>query len=802
MADAPLLEAIFPAADSGDQVTRSGPTDGRLSKRISASLAGPLRALLEQTIARWHNGEAPNALAALAAHPLLAQSPTAALELACEEFYLRRARGERLTASRFCARFPDMRRSLEMQLAADEWVEQQLGGLPPVPWPQAGDSFLHYQIEEILGRGGSSCVYLCRARLMGDRQEVVKVSRRCGAYESQIAGALSHRRIVPVLAAAKDPHGRLVLSMPFLARTTLCRIIDLVEPASPGAAARHPSGRRVLDVLKSQNADAPAESDPAAERTQAAWALGYIPGVLALAIEIAEGLQFAHRRQVLHLDLKPNNVLVGADGQAWLFDFDLALDRKRPGHGLGGTPPYMAPEHLELCFLQGDDAHPEGAAALDSPLDERSDIFSVGVLLYELFTGRLPFLDCPAGEWSAASASELAVAIRAGRRRDIPLAVDREIAALIDDCLAYDPARRPASTDELLRRLAPLLVRQENRRPQAQRRRFLFGAVTAAGAVAAGLTWRALDWRGLSWGLAPSAESRLNRAQSLLQSGHPRAAIEQAMLGLPLAQGDRRLQAKLLAVSARARQRAALQGLAQRPEPGTREIRAADTGAEAARRDLEGAIADLKQANRLVPGPQSLALAGYYFNLLDKPGSAILSYQQARPDWRSARLLHNLGYSYSRLPDLVQAKQSLAEAVTLDPSLEPAWRRLAFVELASARLRSEFPGEARRCIDRALALGPLTGELLLLAGEILLEAGRHEPSYYQLAEQRLVQAARHGAGRQAKALLQAQLPPRYSSLDHGRLAMNNASGGGRFAAVAFVDPLPGFFPAEFAAPEE
>jgi serine/threonine protein kinase len=105
---------------------------------------------------------------------------------------------------------------------------------------------------------------------------------------------------------------------------------------------------------------------------------------LELALSIVEqvclALAYAHRKGVIHRDVKPANVIVQRDGKAKLFDFGIArdetrLDKTRTSTGIMvGTPPYMAPERFR------------GAA-----IDGRSDIFSVGVLLYELVTGRRPF---------------------------------------------------------------------------------------------------------------------------------------------------------------------------------------------------------------------------------------------------------------------------------------------------------------------------------------------------------------------------------------------------------------------------
>jgi tetratricopeptide (TPR) repeat protein len=111
--------------------------------------------------------------------------------------------------------------------------------------------------------------------------------------------------------------------------------------------------------------------------------LSYVEAILWIGARLAEGLAHAHERGILHRDLKPANVLLTDDGQPMLLDFNLAEDTDRaPGAAaamIGGTLPYMAPEHLEAF------------GGTWRNVDARSDIYNLGVILYELLTGRTPF---------------------------------------------------------------------------------------------------------------------------------------------------------------------------------------------------------------------------------------------------------------------------------------------------------------------------------------------------------------------------------------------------------------------------
>src|SRR5262249_58789088 len=111
----------------------------------------------------------------------------------------------------------------------------------------------------------------------------------------------------------------------------------------------------------------------------------YIQAAAWVVARLAEGLQHAHDHGVLHRDIKPSNVLLGADGQPMLLDFNLAQDERNPRveTSLGGTVAYMAPEHLQALVSRD--------PALARKVDQRSDLYSLGMLLFEMVAGQGPF---------------------------------------------------------------------------------------------------------------------------------------------------------------------------------------------------------------------------------------------------------------------------------------------------------------------------------------------------------------------------------------------------------------------------
>src|SRR5262245_5499925 len=410
--------------------------------------------LVSEVKRRWDGGAKPDALGFLAAHPEVAKNRDLAVDLAYEEFCHRRDAGEDLDPNEFAARFP-YKSTLCRLLAFQYHVEENPHLVPvgdPSGWPQVGESFRGYTVVGELGRGAFARVFLARQKELGNRLVAIKVSRQGGGAEANILGQLQHDNIVPVHSVEKDPAtGWTIVCMPYFGRATLCDVLDgaFATPRPPLA------GSALLNAVKAAGGEEPdiALASPASTLRQGS----YVEAVVDIGIQLAEALAFVHARKIYHRDLKPSNVLIGPDGRPRLLDFNLSFDAKSSQQLLGGTLPYMAPEQLRAT-----DRDYTGPPEL---LDGRSDIYALGVILFELLAGRHPFGPIP---WKLPPYQPRQELLKRQEKGAWPLRkmnpqVDKPLAAVIQRCLAWKQSDRFADASELaeaLRRCSARVVRR------------------------------------------------------------------------------------------------------------------------------------------------------------------------------------------------------------------------------------------------------------------------------------------------------------------------------------------------------
>jgi len=263
---------------------------------------------------------------------------------------------------------------------------------------QIGDPFDQYQILGHIAKGGMSDIYrafdlvnrrdvvikIPDSSIMGDPAQYERFQR-----ELEVLNTLDHPAILKGLGSG------LYNRIPYLVTAYL-------------------DGKSLRDII-SDGAPLPADV------------------VVPMVKKIADGMAYCHANGIVHRDLKPENIIVSADGQPVVMDFGLALTKK--AHRVTysnlsatmGTPDYMAPEQIE------------GQRG-----DQRTDVYAVGTMLFEMLSGQLPFT------------GDSNLAVMAQRMNKAAPRLDRllpggsvSLAAITARCLQHDPSRRYPSMEEL-----------------------------------------------------------------------------------------------------------------------------------------------------------------------------------------------------------------------------------------------------------------------------------------------------------------------------------------------------------------
>jgi serine/threonine protein kinase/tetratricopeptide (TPR) repeat protein len=333
--------------------------------------------LAEELAARWRRGDRCRAEEWLAQHPELAEHPRAAVRLIYEEVCQRQELGQEVSAAELHARFPRWHQELDLLLEC-----QRLLGLGS-RFPEAGEDLGEFRLLAELGRGGLGRVFLAEQSFLAGRLTVLKVTP-CAGGEHLALARLQHTHIVPLYAVRDFPERDLrVLCMPCLGGTTLDRILRRLDGLPPGQRTGADLRRALGEATPDGRMCWPGRGSGWKYLERAS----YVEAVCWVGLCIAEALHHAHEQGMVHLDLKPSNVLLTADGMPMLLDFHLARGPVSAGttpEWLGGTPGYMSPEQRAAWQAARD-----GRAA-PAAVDGRSDVWSLGLVLAETLGGGSP----------------------------------------------------------------------------------------------------------------------------------------------------------------------------------------------------------------------------------------------------------------------------------------------------------------------------------------------------------------------------------------------------------------------------
>jgi Tfp pilus assembly protein PilF len=632
---------------------------------------------------QWRNGVHPDTRAFLSGNPDLLRFRSVALDLAAEEYSWRAAHGEVISADEFALQFPGLEKSLYLLLEFRQMVQvdadQQLAW-EALDWPAVGQVFLGFVLLAELGQGTFGRVFLASEPSLGNRLVALKISPQ-GEWEAELLGKLRHQNIVPVYSIQTDSQtGLTAICMPYMGKLTLRDVIDLIYFGQK----QHRKAEIFRDILL----DAKGTTEPILIRDfDSSLTTGsYQDAILHIACQLAQALSFTHRQGIFHRDLKPSNILLSDDGRPLILDFNLSSDLGFSPSRLGGTLPYMAPEQIK--FLLSDSSQ---SISTDSTA---SDLFSLGIILYELCSGELPYgpLDMK-GSWSDV-ASEIFGRQQNGLRplREINPDIDQGLATLIEQCLSADPLLRPVSAESF----AESLNRQKKFRfraiRMAKKHKSWIGLCglffVACGIFAGSLIFyrNPFHVRAFQEGIS-------------LQQENPSAAIEKFTVALNGDSSNHKIHFE----------RGKTYFLQEK---------------------YPQALDDFQAAYSLAPNGENQAFIGHCLCKMKSYPAAIMNFEKAlSKGYHSASLWNNLGYCNIKIAKLAEAENCFQKAIALQPTCSTIWSNRLAVSIIRYDRKELSLEDAQKFIKALDEIKNPTSELFLYAAQLESRFCKTKPQY-------------------------------------------------------------------------
>ena len=425
------------------------------------------------------------------------------LELLADEFASRYRKGETPSVSEYAAKYPQLADQIEELFPTVAMMEQlrtteqakRHAAFKRVGPARAPDRVGDFRIIREVGRGGMGIVYEAQQQSLGRRVAVKVLPNHVLLLDSHLkrfqreartAARLHHTNVVPVFGVGEQ-EGLHYYVMPLIRGVGLDELlselrkadqVDNAGPSAPRADRSFPGVNEIVRLLIAEKFAATSEPDPDSVQETGpvvrAECTNRWRTLARIGLQAACALDYAHAQGTLHRDVKPSNLLIDENALVCVADFGLARavdqsDVSRSGEVVG-TLRYMAPEQLN------------GTA------DARSDVYSLGLTLYELLTLRPAFQDTDRGDCLS------------GRRTDpdptppkkINRAIPRDLETIVLKALAREPSKRyqtAAAMAEDLRRFLedkPIRARRVSRLERAWRwcrRNPALAAVSALAAV-------------------------------------------------------------------------------------------------------------------------------------------------------------------------------------------------------------------------------------------------------------------------------------------------------------------------------
>lgn len=388
--------------------------------------------------------------------PALRNHKSSAHAIAYEDFRSRSSRGLSIHGSRWSwvneIHEAEWFKALEQSVVSDKPANRRSSASAPTNTePQVGEPFGEFQLLSLLGVGAFSRVFLATQSSLAGRYVALKVVRQTLDEPTHLA-RLQHTGIVPLYSVHRIGSYS-ALCMPYYGSATLADWLGEQSLASERngqslvttvnaalnkltRADETPRGAPSASLMTQEADRIRVWNSAGAQLLQKLSELDSKKFLLWFARHVAAALAHAHERGIIHGDLKPANILLRNDGEPALIDFNLSKDNElKQLSWAGGTLPYMSPEQLQMMIGQR------------FQTSTSSDVYSLGLILFEVLENRLPF---PAPLSAAETDIKAAVVARNSLFQFTNKHATAGLQAIIGKCLQFEPKKRYDTASELL----------------------------------------------------------------------------------------------------------------------------------------------------------------------------------------------------------------------------------------------------------------------------------------------------------------------------------------------------------------
>ncbi len=387
----------------------------------------------KKLLQKWESGINEDLPSALSNNPELSEDRSLFLDLVQSEYRNRKVVSSQQSPDIFCKRFnglisDELLESVHRLIEVEHYLSEcpdLLELINNFSWPAEGEKFDEFILIAEIGRGASSRVFLAEQPSLGKRLVALKVMP-VTVDEVDIVANLLHENVVTIHSTGQEESSGLNwICMPFLGRRTMRQAIkdkfciERLEASSDNQ----------IGSISNKNQNLLHEEH-----------------VIWLAIKIAKGIAYIQNQGIFHGDLKPSNILLTDKGIPVLIDFNLSQSTNIETRRVGGTLPYMAPEHLQLLSK---------SKFVDCLNTTQSEVFAYGVILFEMLTSEHPyFKQDNSTDYQESAEKILRTKESCDKGYDDRLkGYDPRLRKLIKKCLSNKAEDRPSNFEEIVKSL-------------------------------------------------------------------------------------------------------------------------------------------------------------------------------------------------------------------------------------------------------------------------------------------------------------------------------------------------------------